>query len=137
MKRFAVVLFCLALVFGGIAGCATSQQKPETPAVVVPDTPPVVEKLTIEDVEFVKQEEKIDVQGCDENMYKEYPYIGYFILSDGSKKKSALVAVWDSDCKNYGLFVVSNQGGQIVAKADTIEDLRTFVLERVKGMKVG
>jgi hypothetical protein len=134
MKKFATVLFCVAFLFGGIAGCATTQQKPEAPVVVVPDKAPEV--AVFEDAKFIKGKIRVNVTGCKGSVYKEYPYILHTIDSEGVERPTTLVALWDKDCSDYGFFLATKFGTQFIKKADTLESLRTMVLGKIKGKPV-
>ena len=137
MKRFATVLFCLAFVFGGIAGCTTVQAKPEAPAVVVPDSPPVVEEVaTFVDVKVVKLAEKAPITGCQGNLYQVHPYQFYTTDSEGVERPTSLYALRCDDCGKYGLFMLSQYGAKLVTKGDTVEELRLFILDKIKGKPV-
>ena len=135
MKRFATVLLCMAFVFGGIAGCATSHKAPEAPATVISDSQPT-DVLTFEDVRFEKSDQKVPVKGCKGNDYQEYYYVAVATLSDGTETDLNLVVVYDRDCGDYGAFYYTNFGPEHAFKAASLDEARDIVLKAIKGKPV-
>lgn len=135
MKRLIPIMLCLVFVFGGIAGCATTQTKPEAPVVAIPDEAPVV--ATFVDVKFVEQEKKVGLVSCENKQYYTKPHRAFTTDSEGVERPTSLAAVWDPDCKVYGLFLVQDNGrSEYLGQGDTLEDLRLFILSKIKGRPI-
>lgn len=135
MKKLFTALFCVAFLFGGIAGCATTEQKPEAPVVVIPDEAPAI--ATFVDVKFVEQDQKVGLTSCENKQYYTKPYRAFTTDSEGVERPTSLAAVWDPDCKVYGHFLVDSTGrAEYLGEGDTLEDLRLFILNKIKGRPI-
>ena len=126
MKRLIPVMLCLALLFGGIAGCATTK----TPNPV--DVTQADEKPYIVDFDFPSDKKEITFNSCENKEYKVKIMHVHAIMSNEDEKCTNMMTLYDPDCNDYPLFQLTS-GGPIFVKAfDSLDDLRIWLLQKAE-----
>ena len=126
MKRFIPIMLCLALLFGGIAGCATT--KVTDPV----DVTEVDEKPYIVDFDFPFDKKEITLNSCKDNQYKAKMHHVHAILSNEEEKCTNMVTMYDPDCNDYPLFQLTSSGPVFVKAFDSLDDLRVWLMQEVE-----
>ena len=125
MKKLITILFCLTLLFGGVAGYTADNT----------DTPVVIgdqEKVTIVDFKFIVSKISSTATSCDNNQFSTFPWLVMAINSEGDEQFSDYVVIYDIDCKEYVLFYFSFNGPKVINKFNSLEDVHDRLVEELK-----
>ena len=120
MKRFIPIMLCLALLFGGLVGCATTN-----------GTDTVKKELKIVNFEFVKDGQLVKTRGCTSTLAEVEAIFVVAVMSDGTRRSTNLVLAWDVDCFEYGLHHLTRDGSTLIGKFKTQEDARLKMLKEL------
>ena len=126
MKKFVTVLFCLTLLFGGIAGSAAAD------SINVPITAETQEKVTIVDFKFIVSKISSTATSCDNNQFSTFPWLVMAINSEGTEQFADYAVIYDIDCKEYVLFYFSFNGPKVINKFNSLEDVRIRLIEELQ-----
>ena len=125
MKKFITVLFCLTLLFGGVAGYTADNTDT---SVVIEDQ----ERVTIVDFKLIVSKISSTATSCDNNQFSTFPWLVMAINSEGDEQFSDYVVIYDIDCKEYVLFYFSLSGPKVINKFNSLEDALTRLREELK-----
>lgn len=126
VKKFITVLFCLTLLFGGVAGYATAATTDVITAVETQEIPKIV------DFKFIVSKISSTATSCDNNQFSTFPWLVMAINSEGTEQFSDYAVIYDIDCKEYVLFYFSFSGPKVVNKFNSLEDVLTRLREELK-----
>lgn len=125
MKKLIPVMLCLALLFGGIAGCATSK------AVDPVDVTETEEKPYIIDFEFFTEKKDTTVYTCEDREHVTKLIHVHAIMSNEEVKCTNLLTFYDPDCNDYPLFQMTSGGPAFLEGFDSLADIRTRLMQEI------
>ena len=120
MKRFIPIMLCLALLFGGLVGCATTN-----------GTDTVQKELKVVDFDFVKEDQLVRTIGCTGTPAEVEAIFVVAVMSDDTRKRTNLVLAWDVDCFEYGLHYLTREGSTLIGKFLTLETAKEKMLKEL------